>query len=66
MTDSSDKSDKSGWTGKAALAGAAIGLVCPAEQLPMLTRYLPTLRGIARRIESSFQHRREQLQAPPG
>lgn len=46
--------------------GAAIGLVCPAEQLPMLTRYLPTLRGIARRIESSFQHRREQLQAPPG
>ena len=38
MTDSSDKSDKSGWTGKAALAGAAIGSAALAAALLYASR----------------------------
>lgn len=36
---------------------AAIGLVSPLTQESMLTRHLPALRGIARRIENNFQRR---------
>jgi DNA-binding IclR family transcriptional regulator len=42
-------------------AGAAIGLVAFASQFPTLTRHLPALQGIARRIEAASQHR----PAPP-
>ena len=38
MTDSSDKSDKPGWTGKAALAGAAIGSAALAAALLYASR----------------------------
>lgn len=38
MTDTSDKSDKSGWTGKAALAGAAIGSAALAAALLYASR----------------------------
>lgn len=38
-------------------AEAAIGLVCLASQMPSLTQHLPALRGIARRIEDTFQRR---------
>lgn len=33
---------------------AAIGLVMPSGQAATMTRHLPTLRGVARRIESAF------------
>jgi len=38
MSDSNDKSDKSGWTGKAALAGAAIGSAALAAALLYASR----------------------------
>lgn len=38
MTDTSDKSEKSGWTGKAALAGAAIGSAALAAALLYASR----------------------------
>ncbi|WP_374529059.1 hypothetical protein [Novosphingobium sp.] len=38
MTDTSDKSDKSNWTGKAALAGAAIGSAALAAALLYASR----------------------------
>ena len=38
MTDTSDKPEKSGWTGKAALAGAAIGSAALAAALLYASR----------------------------
>ncbi|WP_309622510.1 hypothetical protein [Novosphingobium sp.] len=38
MTDNSDKTDKSGWTGKAALTGAAIGSAALAAALLYASR----------------------------
>ncbi|MDP3907970.1 hypothetical protein [Novosphingobium sp.] len=38
MTDNSEKSDKPGWTGKAALAGAAIGSAALAAALLYASR----------------------------
>ena len=38
MTDNSEKSEKSGWTGKAALAGAAIGSAALAAALLYASR----------------------------
>ena len=38
MTDKTDKLDKSGWTGKAALAGAAIGSAALAAALLYASR----------------------------
>ena len=38
MTDNSEKSDKPGWTGKAALAGAAIGSAALAATLLYASR----------------------------
>lgn len=36
---------------------AAIGIVALAQQAPTLTRHLPALRGVARRIETTALHR---------
>jgi len=38
MTDETDKSEKAGWTGKAALAGAAIGSAALAAALLYASR----------------------------
>jgi len=38
-------------------ADAAIGIVALASQLPLLTRHVPVLQGVSRRIEAAFQHR---------
>lgn len=38
MTDETDKSEKTGWTGKAALAGAAIGSAALAAALLYASR----------------------------
>lgn len=38
-------------------AGAAIGLVTLASQVSTLTRHLPVLQGVARRIETAIHHR---------
>lgn len=36
---------------------AAIGIVALSTEMPTLTRHLPVLKGVARRIESNIQHR---------
>ena len=48
MTDNSDKSDKSNWTGKAAMAGAAIGSAALAAALLYASRRKERVEKAAR------------------
>lgn len=43
---------------------AAIGIVTLVSQMPQLTRHLPVLTGVARRVEHAIQHRTAGLGRP--